>query len=618
MMSDVNFDIRPRGTGDILDDAFRLSLADWPTLLALDGLFFVPAAVVVLLLLALPAPENRGLALVWPALAALLLPTSGLGSGACQELLRRRAEGLPVSLSICLHAALACGLDHVAARALVLLGGILGLACLLVPGLAIWMCLSAVHPLLAAGEMRLGEALRESTREAQRNAGKATAVLLGRLALFLFAILSLHVLVRVMLWSAGNLAGMDVGLLGTVLVSSNPVYALSIILFAWWLLAPFGEACNYLLHLDTRVRYEGLDIWHRVRRLFPLAEAGATRALLMALGILVLSLSPLQAADSREQAIQESRQALRAIRNEVQNVEPYPGGSRWEPRLRSIWRMLNPDGKRRGFAWLDKDIAAFVRSDRKAGLDILHAIDERLGLIEDTLVAGKESPAGVQEVLSAEDTRRLLPDRSISQDVPKAKNEEPKQRKQEDRELESRDAGHRGPGIVAPGPGGGFEALGWLVLAGLLLACVVVAVVLLVQQRRRLPKARRKQTTVTKALSPESLVTQPDQLAAASLWQQADDLARQGNCLEALRLLYLGVLALLHRAHLIRYEKTRTNGEYVQQVRRANEASPNLQAGFKDLTRWFDQKWYGQRACGNEEYHSCRELAEQVRSDLSP
>jgi hypothetical protein len=30
----------------------------------------------------------------------------------------------------------------------------------------------------------------------------------------------------------------------------------------------------------------------------------------------------------------------------------------------------------------------------------------------------------------------------------------------------------------------------------------------------------------------------------------------------------------------------------------------------------FDQKWYGDRACDDREYGACRELAEQVRTEV--
>jgi hypothetical protein len=147
-------------------------------------------------------------------------------------------------------------------------------------------------------------------------------------------------------------------------------------------------------------------------------------------------------------------------------------------------------------------------------------------------------------------------------------------------------------------------------------ACIVVAVILFIQEMKRRPKVEAKKTTGEKKAAPDGSEIEPDQIAPAALWQQADELARQGEFLEAVRRLYLAVLALLHRSRLIRYEKTRTNGEYIRQVRRAADAPEGVHAAFGNLTGMFDQKWYGDRACDGPEYGACRELAEQVRTEV--
>src|SRR5689334_13860976 len=100
MMANQAVDLRPRTAGEILDDAWRLALAEAPRLLLLSTLFLVPAFGVVLLLLTSAATGAR--ALVLSALAALLVLLTGLGSGACQDLLRRCAEETPVGIGTCL------------------------------------------------------------------------------------------------------------------------------------------------------------------------------------------------------------------------------------------------------------------------------------------------------------------------------------------------------------------------------------------------------------------------------------------------------------------------------------------------------------------------------------
>jgi hypothetical protein len=85
MATDTTIDLRPRSAGEVLDDAWRLALAEAPLLLALSGLFAVPAAVALLLLLTRPAPESPLDRAILPALVALLIPLTGVGSAACQR-----------------------------------------------------------------------------------------------------------------------------------------------------------------------------------------------------------------------------------------------------------------------------------------------------------------------------------------------------------------------------------------------------------------------------------------------------------------------------------------------------------------------------------------------------
>ena len=75
-----------------------------------------------------PSPANPALRLLPPLLPLALLVLTGLGSGACQEWLRARAERRkPTPFAGCLAAAFRRGLPHAAARALALVGPLLGL-----------------------------------------------------------------------------------------------------------------------------------------------------------------------------------------------------------------------------------------------------------------------------------------------------------------------------------------------------------------------------------------------------------------------------------------------------------------------------------------------------------
>src|SRR5262249_30228920 len=137
-------------------------------------------------------------------------------------------------------------------------------------------------------------------------------------------------------------------------------------LFAWLLLAPFAEACNYLLHIDARARFEGLDLWYRVQRFFPGAAPGrqgdraredergsgrgvwATVLPLLLSPALLVSLSPClvpaAAGATRLETVRQVRQGVADIRREVQEADPYHGSDALERRLVTLARQLDPRG----------------------------------------------------------------------------------------------------------------------------------------------------------------------------------------------------------------------------------------------------------------------------------
>jgi hypothetical protein len=170
--------------------------------------------------------------------------------------------------------------------------------------------------------------------------------------------------------------------------------------------------------------------------------------------------------------------------------------------------------------------------------------------------------------------------------------------------------------MIAPQPSGGFGVPGWALLGGLALAVFVVAGLLFWSARKGGPRTVKPARTSGRSEPEPVALPQPHERPTAEWWQEAEDLARDGRQLEAVRSLYLAVLSLLHRQHLLRYEATRTNGEYVQQVRLAPQAPPELHALFDRLTGLFEGKWYGERACTPDEFDACRRLAKEVEQTV--
>ncbi len=165
----------------------------------------------------------------------------------------------------------------------------------------------------------------------------------------IFVVLNLHMLILVGVWVGENLAGFEWAALAAGLsLVHNPTYVLVLILLASVVLAPYGEAVNYLFYVDSRARYEGLDLWYRVHRHFRLRNpADAVLALTVdetanqksrfeqtpLLGSFCCLLflawpSSVQAADALT-SVRTARREISVIRQEVKTKELFPGGEFW-------------------------------------------------------------------------------------------------------------------------------------------------------------------------------------------------------------------------------------------------------------------------------------------------
>jgi Domain of unknown function (DUF4129) len=319
-------EVRPRSLSEILDDAAELALADAPALLAMLGLFQLPAFALFLFLAARPAlPGVEGVLLA--ALCVVTLALTGIGSGACQEWFRRRSAGTPPRLLPCLSAALQRGIEHTAARAVTLVSVALGLVLFGVPGFLAWCVALTVHAAIASGAAGAWIGLSVVIRDTTIDAGKASLIVLLRPVLVLLAMVNLHVVAVMVLWTAGNMIGLEVSFWWIVLQLGNPAYLLALGLLAWYLVSPFHEAVNFLLHADRRTRQDGLDLLVRVRRAF----GGSGRRTMVALLIVFLGMGELSAQEqpgerrlTRDQIKQLLRKDGSGIQDGKQVLEEQP------------------------------------------------------------------------------------------------------------------------------------------------------------------------------------------------------------------------------------------------------------------------------------------------------
>jgi hypothetical protein len=134
--------------------------------------------------------------------------------------------------------------------------------------------------------------------------------------------------------------------------------------------------------------------------------------------------------------------------------------------------------------------------------------------------------------------------------------------------------------------------------AGVLFA-IAIAVFLLARREPSLPPSA----------APASAAPFEDPRARAPRdWlAQATELAALGRHREALRAVYLATLVALDRHRALTFDPTRTNWQYLGQLRDAA-----VRADFRELTRVFDRIWYGHEPADLRDVELCRMLAERM------
>lgn len=168
-----------------------------------------------------------------------------------------------------------------------------------------------------------------------------------------------------------------------------------------------------------------------------------------------------------------------------------------------------------------------------------------------------------------------------------------------------------GLGKLLGGTGGGAGGegvprwAGWLLgaLAIGVLAYLVVRLLRSMRAEREARAAAATFATIAEGGEDDALAQSPED------WRRdARELAAGGARRDALRALYLALLASLHRVGAIRYDRTRTNTAYVFDLDRAHPA----RAPFASITRRFDAAWYGGYEPGPGDIGSATEEADLV------
>jgi len=158
-----------------------------------------------------------------------------------------------------------------------------------------------------------------------------------------------------------------------------------------------------------------------------------------------------------------------------------------------------------------------------------------------------------------------------------------------------------------PGATGGIR---WIVVA------VVAAIVLIVLGLafEVIRRSRRRRVQAVQSTEPIGSTRDDDPLSrGANEWERyAAQLAAAGRFREAIRAWYHAVLVTCYGAGILHFRKGRTNWEYVASLPPSTGWRPDL----IELTRRFEQEWYGADQSAADAEEECGERARRILEAL--
>jgi hypothetical protein len=98
-------------------------------------------------------------------------------------------------------------------------------------------------------------------------------------------------------------------------------------------------------------------------------------------------------------------------------------------------------------------------------------------------------------------------------------------------------------------------------------------------------------------------------LTAESALQKAKDISKGGDYRTAVRYLYISSLLTLDERGLMRFDRSKTNREYLRSV----AAFPQLSAPLRDVIDVFDRVWYGFQPLDEDHFQHYAEKVDQLR-----
>lgn len=633
-------DLRPLNTLEVLDAAALLLRRNWAHWYAVSVLGTLPLALLVVVYFQWLGTLIRGTAnsvfyggtALWSCGMAVAWAINSIARGAVTALALGEARGTPLTTGEAWRRAR----KHAAGCAFIGLASFavawMGTGCL-IPGM--WMVLGwwVAQPVLLDEERPFAGALRRSWRLTAGYRDKAFGLWALVVGLGWLGIWNLHLVVKFISTTVAGILGIDTSFLAPQIEFQNQAYLTLLAVAVFVLLDPLKTVADTVLYLDLRVRREGADLQQRLRSL-----RSGTAVLL-----LVATLSPaVPARAEKAVSVQEYRTRLQALRqqiygaNSAKDVDPR-GVSEVQDRLVKL-----PDGQQLTVEnrWIGQGARSW--STREEKISLLHRLDaaERIlgapapssgtGAPPTPGAVDADARATVQQILAQPEFQPLA-DRPELHDLSSRIGKVNSQnwwtgfwdwlRKKLFKPAEPNLPKMRGPNwklpeLNIPFPNLGFLSFLWAVPVGkaLLFLAALFLVVLLIKWIVEQPWAKGRATgaPIVEAPPLEASATENALDHTVDEWELfAQQWLGRGDVRQAIRALYLATLVHLHRQRLIEYNRALTNWVYVRHFRGDADGKGVLGS----LTQVFDDTWYGERACGEEQY---REFERGVRALGTP
>jgi hypothetical protein len=625
-MSDALHELRPRSTIELYDAALHLCVHTRSELPALALLGATPVAACGLWLVRVAlAGESYGV----PALLfvlTLVFRTVCQGAGALAA--TRELEGKPISALAAMKQSLARWPSFVVATAWIGLFEVVLYICTL--GISIFFLSSQATggpELIAEGSAHgwnFGKMARQRLRG--RDGAVGGVRILHGVALLLLMV-NLHTGLEIMLEVARSLLGVDVSFLDQFVSLSHAFYDLCLFAVAQVMLDPVRCAASALLLADARVRHEGFDLLASLRRIREAIPGSRSAALVL------LTLSALLPARFAHADDLDDDDAFPP--DVVAPYDAVTGPAQAAERLRTLAKTLdvaNDPEVKRGLERVAKinpstdEARSLARFADRIGHELSMSekdqakaeLKQAMQLVE----APKPDAAGDPRL----EAQRILEQPEFATPPP-TRPDAPRESSGPGwwdrfwkwlRDLlrwifEHEDKTPPPTHDEGPALTGDVARLLTYILIGVAAVVVLLGVAQMVRSRR---------LSVNSVLGGggdgdgDGLDPEMNALSKpAAVWSaDADLLAAQGRFREAIRALYLALLATFHRRGAIDYHPAQSNWDYCRHFR----GQPEQLAPFTELTRRFDFAWYGRIGIDAGSYASFKELIAPLLAHEGP